>query len=405
MSAPASARTPEETAAAALKAAPVWDGHNDTAEQLRYRRKDVLGDFDFRDTTREADPTGRLGSMQTDIRRLREGHVGAQFWSVYVTANQSDPQAVQATLEQIDLIKRIVARNPQDMVLATSADDVVRAMKAGRIASLMGMEGGHSIGGSLAVLRQMYALGARYMTLTHFKDNGWADSATDAPQHNGLTDFGRDVVREMQRIGMLVDLSHVSAKTMRDALAVARAPVMFSHSDAFAVSPHPRNVPDDVLDMLKANGGIVMVNFYPDYISRAVWEWKAARAGEVARQAILNPGSPADADAAVAAWDKAHARPVATLAEVADHLDHIVKRIGIEHVGLGSDFDGGASGMQGLPDVSAYPALFTELARRGYTEAQLEMIANGNMLRVLRAAEAYAAAHRSDPPIENPTAF
>jgi membrane dipeptidase len=405
LAAPASARTPEETAAAALRAAPVWDGHNDTPEQLRYRRKDVLGDFDFRDTTREPDPTGRLGPMQTDIRRLRAGHVGAQFWSVYVIPGQPEPQAVQATLEQIDLVKRIVARNPQDLVLATSADEVARAMKAGKIASLMGMEGGHSIGGSLAVLRQMYALGARYMTLTHFRNNGWADSATDAPQHNGLTDFGKDVVREMQRIGMLVDLSHVSAKTMRDALSVARAPVMFSHSDALAVSPHPRNVPDDVLDMLKANGGIVMVNFYPDYISRAVWEWKAARAGEVARQAILHPGSPSDADAAVAAWEKAHPMPVATLAQVADHIDAIVRRIGVGHVGLGSDFDGGSRGMEGLPDVSAYPALFTELARRGYSEQELEMIASGNMLRVMRAAEAYAAAHRTDPPIENATSF
>jgi membrane dipeptidase len=343
--------------------------------------------------------------MHTDLARLRRGRVGAQFWSVWVPTSLTEQQAVQATMEQIDLTKRIVARYPADLQLATSADEVERAQKAGRIASLIGMEGGHSIGASLGVLRQMYALGARYMTLTHTKNTGWADSATDVPTHGGLTDFGRDVVREMQRIGMLVDLSHVSEATMLDALEVAKAPVIFSHSGALAISGHPRNVPDSVLDKLKANGGIVMANFYPGYVSAALRDWNAARAGEQARQKALHPDRPDEVTAALAQWDSARPKPIATLADVADHIDHIVKRAGIDHVGLGGDFDGGSIGLQGMPDVSAYPALFVELARRGYSQADLEKIASGNMRRVLKAAEAYAAAHRSDPPIESPTTF
>ena len=237
MAAPAhAAPTPEQVAEAALRAAPVWDGHNDVPEQLRDRRKNVIAGFDFRDTTNTADPAKGDGAMQTDLTRLRQGHVGAQFWSVYVSALLPEPQAVQATLEQIDVTKRLIARYPQDMVLCTTAADVERAMKAGKIASLMGMEGGGSIGGSLGVLRQMYALGARYMTLTHFRNLAWADSATDAPAHDGLTDFGRDVVREMQRIGMLVDLSHVSEATMLDTLEQAKAPVMCGHSGARGVA-------------------------------------------------------------------------------------------------------------------------------------------------------------------------
>lgn len=399
------APSPEQVAEAALRASPVWDGHNDVPEQLRDRRKDVIGDFDFRDTTNTADPAKGDGAMQTDLARLRKGRVGAQFWSVFVSATLPEPQAVQATLEQIDVMKRLIARYPQDMVFCTTAADVEKAVKAGKIASLLGMEGGHSIGGSLGVLRQMYALGARYMTLTHFKNNAWADSGTDAPAHNGLTDFGRDVVREMQRLGMLVDLSHVSEATMLDALEVARAPVIFSHSGAQGVSGHPRNVPDAVLDKLKANGGIVMANFYPAYVSPALRDWNAARLGEQARQKALHPDNPDAVTKALAEWDAARPKPVATLAEVADHVDHIVKRAGIDHVGVGGDFDGGSVGLQGMPDVSAYPALFTELARRGYSQADLEKIASGNMMRVLKAAETYAAAHRGDPPIESPTTF
>jgi len=396
------APSPQAVAQAALAAAPVWDGHNDVAEQLHDRRKDMLAGFDFADTSGTADPALKLDAMQTDLKRLEQGHVGAQFWSVFVPASLSEPQAVVAVLEQIDVMKRLIARYPARLQLATSADDVARAMKAGRIASLIGMEGGHSIGSSLAVLRQSYVLGARYMTLTHFRNNGWADSGTDAPVHDGLTPFGKDVVREMQRLGMLVDLSHTSAKTMLDALDVARAPLIFSHSGAMGVSDHPRNVPDAVLDRLKLNGGLVMCNFYPAYVSPQLREWNADRAAQQARSKALWPDQPARADAELAGWEAAHAKPVATLSQVADHIEYIARRIGADHVGLGGDFDGGSAGLQGLPDVSAYPALFTELARRGWSQADLQKLSSGNMMRVLRAAESYAAAHQGDAPIENP---
>ena len=405
VTAPVLAATPEQTAQAALRAAPVWDGHNDVPEQLRERRKDMIADFDFRDTTATADAAKGYPAMHTDLARLRRGHVGAQFWSVYVSADLPEPQAVQATLEQIDVTKRLIARYPQEMQLATSSAEVERAMKAGKIASLIGMEGGHSIGGSLGVLRQMYALGARYMTLTHFKTLAWADAATDAPVHGGLTDFGRDVVREMQRLGMLVDLSHVSADTMRDALAVAKAPVIFSHSGARAINTHPRNVPDDVLALLKANGGLVMVDFAPDYVSEEVRGWSAAKAAETARLAAIDIGDPAAAKQGAVDWLAAHSAPKATLAQVADHIDQVRKIAGIDHIGLGGDFDGVGSLPTGLEDVSTYPALFTELARRGYSRGDLEKISSGNMLRVMKAAEAYAAAHRGDAPLETPTGF
>jgi membrane dipeptidase len=267
------------------------------------------------------------------------------------------------------------------------------------------MEGGHSIGSSLAVLRQMHALGARYMTLTHFRNTSWADSATDAPKHGGLTDFGKDVVREMQRIGMLVDLSHVSEQTMMDALDVAKAPVMFSHSGAYGVSAHPRNVTDAVLDRVKANGGIVMVVTLPAYVSEDVRTWTARREGEKARLASERPGDPDAAARLLADWENTNPVPVATVSQLADHVDHIAKRIGIDHVGLGGDFDGLSTTTQGMEDVSGYPLLFTELARRGYRQADLEKLASRNMLRVLRGAEAYAATRKHDPAIESPSAF
>lgn len=399
------APTPEQVAEAALRASPVWDGHNDVPEQLRDRRKNVIADFDFRDTTNTADPAKGEIAMHTDLARLRKGHVGAQFWSVYVSALLPEPQAVQATLEQIDVTKRLIARYPQDLALCLTAADVQKAIKAGKIASLMGMEGGGSIGGSLAVLRQMYALGARYLTLTHFRNLAWADSATDAPKHDGLTDFGRDVVREMQRIGMLVDLSHVSEATMSDALDVARAPVIFSHSGARAVASHPRNVSDSVLDRLKANGGIVMVVTLPSYVSDEVRGWGNRRTAEKARLDEFYVNDPAAAKTGLEAWVKANPAPRSTVAQLADHIDHVVKRAGIDHVGLGGDFDGMGTTTQGMEDVAGYPALFTELARRGYSKADLGKVASGNMLRVLKGAESYAAAHRGDPPIESPTTF
>jgi len=399
------ARSPEEVAAAALAAAPVWDAHNDVPEQLRDRRKDVLGDFDFRDTRSTADPAHGMAAMQTDLTRLKAGHVGAQFWSVYVSANLTDQQAVQATLEQIDVAKRLVARYPQDMVLCTDSACVETAWKQHRLASLLGMEGGHSIAGSLGVLRQMHALGARYMTLTHFRNTAWADSATDAPAHDGLTPFGKDVVREMQRLGVLVDLAHVSEKTMLDTLAVAGAPVIVSHSNAFALNPHPRNVTDAALDAIGRNGGIVMVNFYPPYVLDAARKWGAERDAQEARLKALNKGNPDAVKLGLEAWDKANPMPRGSVRDVADHLDHIVRRIGIDHVGLGGDMDGIEVAVAGLEDVSGYPVLFTELARRGWSQADLEKLASRNMLRVLKAAEAYSQAHRGDPPIESATAF
>ena len=398
-------RTPEQVAMAALAAAPVWDAHNDVPEQLRDRRKNVLGDFDFRDTTRTGDPAKGVGAMQTDLTRMHQGHVGAQFWSVYVSANFTDQQAVQATLEQIDVMKRLIARYPAEMQFCTDSTCVQSAWKQHKIASLLGMEGGHSIGGSLAVLRQMFTLGARYMTLTHFKNTAWADSGTDAPEHNGLTAYGKQVVREMQRLGMLVDLAHVSEKTMLDTLSVAGAPVIVSHSNAFALNPHPRNVTDAALDAIKANGGMVMVNFYPAYVLDAGRLWSAERDAAEARFKALNRGSPAAAKAALAAWDKTNPMPRGSITNVADHIDYIAKRIGAEHVGLGGDIDGIEVAIAGMEDVSKYPALFTELARRGWSQADLEKLASRNLLRVLKAAEAYAFAHRGDPPIENATYF
>lgn len=399
------AATPEAVAAAALRAAPVWDGHNDVPEQLRDRRKDVLKGFDFRDTTATADAAAGRVAMHTDLTRLRRGHVGAQFWSVFVPPSLTDQQAVQAVMEQIDVTRRLIAAYPQDLQYAGDAAGVAAAWKAGRIASLLGMEGGYAIGNSLGVLRSFRELGVRYMTLTHYKTTAWADSATDAPQHGGLTAFGKDVVREMQRIGMLVDLSHVSAKTMSDALDVAQAPVIFSHSGARAVADHPRNVPDDVLARLPANGGIVMVVTLPAYVSNTVRDWGLGRTAEQARLAARYPDSPERAKAGLADWEKANPRPTAKLAELADHIDHIVKVAGIDHVGLGGDFDGMDTTTQGMPDVSGYPNLFVELARRGYSQAALQKIASGNIMRVLKAADAYAATHRADPPVESATAF
>ena len=394
----APARSPEQVAAAALRAAPVWDGHNDVPEQLRDRIGSLLGEFDFRD----ASATARDGkaAMQTDLVRLRRGHVGAQFWSVYVDYNLPESEAVRQTIEQIDTVKRLVARYPGELQLATSVAEVERAQKAGKIASLIGMEGGGSIGGSLAVLRQMYALGARYMTLAHYKTTAWADSSNDVPRHDGLSDFGKQVVREMQRLGMLVDLSHCSEGTMTDALDVAGAPVVFTHSNARALDGHPRNVPDAVLDRLKANGGMVMVTAVLNFVSEDYRHWAADRAGEEARLKSLHTGFPDRVAPALAAWVAAHPAPAVNVAQIADHIDHIAKRIGVDHVGVGGDFDGTDELPKGFEDVSAYPNLFAELARRGYSQADLEKISSRNMLRVMRAAEAYTAAHRKDPPIE-----
>ena len=395
---PATAATPEEVARAALARSPVVDGHNDVPEQVRERFGNDLSKFDFRDTAKTATTTAK--TMHTDLARLRAGRVGGQFWSVWVDAELPEPVAVQHVTEQIDLVKRLVAKYPADLQLAYSAADIEASFKAKRIASLIGMEGGHSIGSSLAVLRRMYDAGARYMTITHTKNTPWADSATDAPKHGGLAPFGTEVIREMNRLGMLVDLSHVSEATMNDALDIAKAPVIFSHSGARGIDGHPRNVSDSVLARLKSNGGIVMAVFLPDYVSETVRSWEGAQKAEEARLNYIDIGDPSAAKAAYQTWKAANPRPHATLAQVADHIDHIRRVAGIDHVGIGGDFDGMNSVVDGLEDVSTYPALFTELARRGYTQADLEKIASRNIIRVLRAAENTAAGMQSLPPSE-----
>ncbi|KPP82423.1 membrane dipeptidase [Erythrobacter sp. HL-111] len=388
-----------ETANAALEVAPVFDGHNDVPIQLRARFDNRLAGFDFADTaeTGETHPEGRV--MQTDLKRLAEGRVGAQFWSVYVPVSLTEPEAVQMTLEQIDVTKRLI-ESYDELAFARTADDVENAFREGRIASLLGMEGGHSIGSSLAVLRQMHDLGVRYMTLTHSANTPWADSATDTPEHGGLSDFGKDVVREMNRLGMLVDLSHVSEEAMIDALDVARAPVIFSHSGARAVNGHARNVPDSVLRRLPYNGGIVMVVALPGYLNEERRQWFAEREAEQARQESLLQGQPDKVEAAMEEWDAANPEPATTISHMADHIDHIREVAGIESIGIGGDFDGMPTGPEGFEDVSGYPALFAELARRGYSQAELEMIASRNAVRVLREAQRYAASVRDEPPIE-----
>lgn len=383
-----------ERAVRILEMSPLVDGHNDLPWQIRDRADghlDVMG-LDG-SGARNLDPP-----LQTDIPRLRDGHVGGVFWSVYVPVDLPGADAVRATFEQIDLVHRMVARWPDAFALALTADDVERAFRAGRVASLIGMEGGHSIGGSLAVLRQAYAAGARYMTLTHWKNVDWADAATDAPKHKGLTAFGKEVVREMNRLGMLVDLSHVSAATMNDALDTSEAPVIFSHSGARAICGHVRNVPDAVLRRLKDNGGVAMVNFLPGFVSEDVrLRWSTEKA-EKARLESLHMGDPDAAAAAFKVWRKGHPAPRATLAQVADHIDHIRKVAGVDHVGLGSDFDGMEDVPKGLEDVSRYPALLAELLRRGYSDDDVAKIAGGNVLRAFRQAEVVAARLRGERP-------
>ncbi|MFO1240109.1 MAG: dipeptidase [Sphingomonadaceae bacterium] len=396
LSSPALSATPEDVARAALARSPVVDGHNDVPEQLRSRFGNDFSKFDFHDMSPTSTQKG--GKMHTDLARLRKGMVGGQFWSVWVSTDQSEVSAVREVTEQIDVVERLVAAYPKDLMLAKSADDIEAAFRQHRIASLIGMEGGHSIGSSFAVLRQMYRAGARYMTITHSKNTPWADSATDAPKSGGLAPFGVAVVKEMNRLGMLVDISHVSEKTMMDVLDTTAAPVIFSHSGARAIDGHARNVPDTVLARLKTNGGIVMQVLLPDYVSEEVRQWEAAKAAEEARSSTLFKGDPAGAAGAVADWIAAHPRPHATIAQVADHIDHIREIAGIDHIGIGGDFDGMDSVVDGLGDVSTYPALFAELARRGYSQQDLEKIASRNLIRVFRATEAVAKAKSGESP-------
>lgn len=369
-----------------LRDVPLIDGHNDLPWQYRERVKNQLSRIDLRQDQSRLDKP-----LHTDIARLRRGRVGAQFWSVYVPATLPGADAVQATLEQIDVVHRMNALYPDTFALALTADDVTRIHKAGKIASLIGIEGGYSINNSLGVLRQMYAAGARYMTLTHSKNVGWADSATDDPKHDGLTDFGRAVVGEMNRLGMLLDLSHVSPATMHDALDATAAPVIFSHSSARALTGHARNVPDDVLKRLARNGGVVMITFVPSFVSNDVRNHNAAREAEEARLKALHEGEPQSVKEGLIAWDAAHPRPRATLEQVADHVEHAMRVAGVDHVGIGGDLDGISTTPAGLESVADYPKLFAELLRRGHSDEELKKLAGLNVLRAMKQAESVAA--------------
>jgi len=365
-----------------LSQTPLIDGHNDLPWELRER---------FADKAALTDLQQGAGGLMTDIPRLHKGRVGGQFWSVFIPVEIQGPMAIQVTIEQIDLVKSLAKRYPADLEMAYSAADVARIHKAGRVASLIGVEGGHQINDSLPALRQMYAMGARYMTLTHTRNTAWADSATDKPVHHGLTPFGREVVREMNRLGMLVDLAHVSEDTMKDALQTTRAPVIFSHSSARALVDNARNVSDDVLRLVAKNGGVVMINFYPGFDSDARFRWTAQRAGEQARLNAptfgIDLGQPEKASAALKLWVQQHPEPPVTVSDVADHIEHVRAIAGVDHVGLGSDFDGIPETVSGLAAVDQFPALLLELMRRGWTDADIAKVAGGNVLRVMAKAE------------------
>jgi membrane dipeptidase len=370
-----------ERARALHRAVPMFDGHNDYPWEVRQRAGQDPAKLDIR---------ARRSDTMTDIPRLREGGVGAQFWSVYVPASLAGQQAVTATLEQIDIVYRMAARYPDALEMARSADDVERIFKAGKIASLIGMEGGHSIDGSLGALRMFARLGAAYMTLTHSKNVPWADSATDTPVNGGLSPFGERVILEMNRLGMIPDLSHVSEDTMNDVLRVTQSPVIFTHSSARALCNHPRNVPDAILRKLPANGGVVMVSFVPAFTTPEAAAWDAAQEAELARLEKLTPNNEAAVKTAMGPWLAVHPRPPVPLARVADHIDHVRKLAGIDHVAYGSDFDGITSTPVGLEDTSTFPALTAELLRRGYSDDEVKKLLGLNLLRVMRATEATA---------------
>ena len=367
-----------ERARRILRSVPLIDGHNDLPWEIRNAKAapmDVAA-YDLRSRT----------PGHTDLERLAAGQVGAQFWSIYVPGEVKDSGYARIQLEQFDIARRIVARYPDRLTLALTAADIEREFKRGKIASLLGMEGGHVIENSLGALRAYYDLGARYLTLTHNVTLDWADAAADSARHGGLTDFGREVVREMNRLGMLVDLSHVSPGTMSDVLDVAEAPVIFSHSSARALTEHVRNVPDSILQRLPKNGGVVMVTFVPAFVSNEVARWEQ-RAGEEQTRIAAEVTDTAEVRRRMDAWTAANLRPDATLAQVADHIDHVRRVAGVDHVGIGSDFDGVTYLPVGLEDVSAFPRLFAELIRRGWSDDDLRKLAGRNALRALRAAE------------------
>jgi membrane dipeptidase len=370
-----------ERAKRLLREVPVIDGHNDYPMAVREKANGDLDKFDIR----QSQP-----GLMTDIARLKAGGVGGQFWSVYVPVELKGADAVSATLDQIDIVHRMMVKYSSAFALALTADDVEKIQKQGKIASLIGVEGGHCINNSLGVLRMFFRLGARYMTLTHSSNTAWADSATDTPTTNGLTAFGQDVVREMNRLGMLVDLSHVSAATMAAAIKVSQAPVIFSHSSTRALVDHPRDVPDDILRQLPQNGGIVMITFVPGFVSQAVRDYGMRETDQEKKVTAELKGDAAAVKKAMDDWRAANPSPRATLSQVADHIDHARSVAGIDHIGLGSDFDGITSVVAGLEDVSTYPQLIKELLRRGYTDEDIKKIAGRNILRVMRQAETVA---------------
>jgi membrane dipeptidase len=372
------------------------DGHNDLPWIVRSK---AAFSFDKHDISK------RLDHDHTDIPRLRAGGVKGQFWSVYVPADLAKKGgAARATMEQIDVVYRMVEKYPDAFEMAYTADDIERIAKSGKIASLIGIEGGHSIENSLGSLRMFYRLGARYVTLTHSDNLDWADSATDEPKHGGLTPFGEEVVREMNRLGMLVDISHVSADTMRHVLRIAEAPVIASHSSAYAIAPHPRNVPDDVLKLVAKNGGVIMVNFYSGFVDPDAAKMLAENSG-VYRELREKFPDAAEFQKALDDWRKSHKLPRGSLAQVLDHIDHIAKVAGVDHVGIGSDFDGINSAPVGLEDVSTYPRLTQGLLDRGYSDDSIRKILGATVLRAMRRAEAAAAElqQRRDPSLERIT--
>jgi membrane dipeptidase len=380
--------TPDNSAPArsVLDRFPVLDGHNDLAWALRKAAEDAGAGSD----PAAIDISQPVEFLQTDLPRLAAGGVGGQFWSVYVPARLQGEAAVVATLEQIDLVHRLAARHGDVLELASTAADARRVMSSGRVASLLGAEGGHSIANSLGTLRSLYELGVRYLTLTHNANLPWADSATDEPAAGGLTAFGREVVREMQRLGMLVDLSHVAATTMRDALEVAEAPVIFSHSSALAICDHPRNVPDEILARLAANGGLCMITFVPAFVAQRCRDWELGLAAEMDRQG-LDHRDLSERRKVSGEWAASHPRPRATLADVIAHAEHVREIAGPDHIGVGGDYDGTDELPDGLQDVSCYPALISALLERGWSERDCGKLTSGNVLRVLSEAEAAAA--------------
>ncbi len=368
-----------------LRETPLIDGHNDIPWQIRRRVNNDLSQLDL-----NADLASIENPTHTDIPRLRRGLVGGQFWSVYVPIREYGGTAehVQQVIEQIDVVYQMADRYSETFEMAYTAADVEDIHRRGKIASLIGIEGGHAINDSLAVLRQMYQLGARYMTLTHSKSVRWADSATDEPRHGGLTMFGEEVISEMNRLGMLVDISHVSRESMQDAMIISKAPVIFSHSSAYAVVPHVRNVPDDMLELIDKNNGVVMVTFFPSYVSEATRLFGEKVAAKREQLRVKLPEE--EAEGKLAAWRDFNPAPRPKLEQVADHIDHVRKIAGIDHIGIGGDYDGMPPGPIGLEDVATYPALLEELLRRGYSDDDIAKIAGRNILRVMRDVEKVA---------------